>query len=106
MKTQKKNKESPSMRDDTRLALLEQSIGHINQALIRIENNHKDFKQEVNQTMARMEKAQEDIKKEIRESFNKFDNRLWTNFYWTLGTTITLFGVLIGLMAKGFGWFN
>lgn len=70
--------------DQVRLALLEQSIGHIGETLQRIEGR-------LNQ---------------IEGKIDKFDSRLWTNFYWLLGTIFTVSAGLAGIMAQGFKWFN
>lgn len=68
---------------DTRVALLEQSIGHINETLIRIEQEIKDFRH--------------DIKDDMRD-LKKWS---WTHF-------VFLFGAITGLgivVAHGFRWF-
>jgi hypothetical protein len=69
--------------DQTRIALLEQSIGTINQTLIRIENR-----------------------------LDGIDKEMKSNFLWTLGMMIGLSGaglsMIIGLgaiTAHGFHWF-
>jgi len=68
---------------DTRVALLEQSIGHVNQTLTRIENDLRDFKSEIKKDM-----------KDIR-------NEAKSNFRWIL----TVIGALGTIMAHGFHWF-
>jgi flagellar capping protein FliD len=35
---------------------------------------------------------------------DKMDQRLWTNFYWMLGTLFTLSAAGAGILAKGFKW--
>jgi hypothetical protein len=61
---------------DTRVALLEQSIGHINDTLIRIENNNKEFRRDVK-----------------------------SDFRWVIGIMIAFGSGLMGVMAHGFKWF-
>lgn len=61
---------------DTRVALLEQSIGHINQTLIRIENDSKEFRREIK-----------------------------NDFRWMIGLMIAFGSGIIGVMAHGFHWY-
>jgi hypothetical protein len=60
---------------ETRIALLEQSIGHITQTLLRIE--------------ARLDRIETEVKSDFR---------------WLLGMMIVFSGVLMGTMAHGFHW--
>ena len=66
----------------TRIAVLENTISHINETLIRIENtiigNHQELRQEV----------------------KKLDNRIWSNFYWAIGG----FAAILGMLAKLLRW--
>jgi uncharacterized coiled-coil protein SlyX len=73
---------------ETRVALVEQSISHISETLIRIEK--------------KMDAGFEKLEKEVK----LIDSRLWTNFYWILGTMFTLSTLMCGIMAKGFHWFG
>ena len=84
-----------STNQEVRIALLEQSIGHIGETLIRIDNR-------LNAIDSKMDKKFDEMDRKL----DKFDARLWTNFYWILGTVFTLSSVLAGLMAKGFNWFS
>jgi hypothetical protein len=65
--------------EDTRLALLEQSILSINQSLIRIEKNI------------------ELLNKKIEEGFSKIENRTWTNIYFVIGGFVGVLGVIAHL---------
>lgn len=87
---------------EVRIALLEQSIGHIGETLIRIEKRFERTDERFTSLENKIDKKFEEMDKRLE----KFDSRLWTNFYWILGTVFTLSGVLAGLMAKGFHWFN
>lgn len=74
---------------DTRVALLEQSIGHINQTLIRIENELKDFKMDIKGEI-----------KGLKEEFKDQKKWAWAQF-------VFLFGAITGLAAvtaHGFRW--
>ena len=65
---------------ETRVSLLEQSIGYINQTLIRIENDSKEFRNEIRRDMR-------------------------SDFRWIVGLMITFSLGLLGVMSKGFHWF-
>ncbi len=80
---------------EVRLALLEQSITHVNETLLRIDNRLSSIESKIERKFD-----------EVDKKLEKFDGRLWTNFYWILGTVFTLSSVLAGLMAKGFNWFS
>lgn len=60
---------------ETRIALLEQSTGHIAQTLLRIES--------------RLDRIESEVK---------------SDFKWLLGTMILFSGVLLATMAHGFHW--
>lgn len=66
------------MSNDVKIAVLENTIGHINETLSRID-------QKIDRLNQRMD---------------KLDHRQWTNFLWLLSAIIGLAGV----MAHGFHW--
>jgi len=70
------------MKDDTRIALLEQSIGHINQTLIRIE------------------KRLDTMDAKIDARFDSLNNRIWNNFLWIIGG----FTAILGILAHALHW--
>ncbi len=74
---------------ETRTALLEQSIGHINQTLIRIEKKLEKHDDEF-----------KDLKKEMRSDFK------WTISMMISLTVFTISGFtgLWGVIAHGFKW--
>ncbi len=80
---------------ETRLALLEQSIGHIHESIERLEKSIHGGFEVTNHNLAKIEAR-----------LDKFNERIWANFYWILGTMASLTGIVIGVMAKGFGWFD
>ena len=80
---------------DTRIALLEQSILHTKEALNRIEMN-------ISSGFSSINKRQE----EMNVRLDKFNDRLWSNFLWILSTQFTLTTLICGVMAKGFQWFS
>ncbi len=69
--------------NETRLALLEQSIGHINETLQRFEKRFDNVDQEL--------KA---IRKESK-----------ADFFWLLLIIGGTFASSLGILAKGFHWF-
>ena len=77
---------------DTRVALLEMSISHINETLIRIDK--------------RFDKIDERFDK-IDERFNKIDQKIDSNFKWTLSLlVIPFYSSIIGLfLGKVLHWF-
>ena len=77
MKTEQKHT------NDTRISVLEINNDHILNRLDRIERLIESFQNE------------------MRSTLKDINNRIWTNFYWTLGA-ITGLGLL---MAHGFKWF-
>ena len=59
-------------------------------------------------SLDKLDKTTSEIKQSIDKldsRIDKFDSRLWTNFYWTLTTMLGLSIGLAGIMAKGFHWF-
>jgi hypothetical protein len=72
------------MSEQTRLALLEQSIGHINETL-------------------------RDIKSELKSQGNALNTKMDSHFRWTIGLIFglyaTAFATLIGAVGKAYHWF-
>ncbi len=79
---------------EIRIALVEKSIGHLNETLVRLEHN--------------LEKQFDSIDKKFDSIDIKFDGirkEMKSDFRWILTITIGLFGSLGGIMAHGFHWF-
>jgi uncharacterized coiled-coil protein SlyX len=89
MKAHKEN----YMKDETRLALLEQSIEHISETLIRIEKKFEKIDQRFDLT----DKKFEALYQEIKES----RNLSWSHFRWIIGIILVFFGSLIFALLKG-----
>jgi|SRR5579859_2482692 hypothetical protein len=97
---------------ETRIALLEQSVGHISETLRRLEQKMDDGFKDVNM---KIHSFQEDSKQGYRDFETKFlhfdnkltnlDNKITTQLYWVMGTIFTVGASLGGLMAHGFNWF-
>jgi hypothetical protein len=74
------------MNDDTRLALLEQSIGHINESLVRIEKRFDS----VDKRFDSLETKIEDVRKNS-----------WSQFRWIMGLIFAVVSGFIGMIIKG-----
>lgn len=74
---------------ETRIALLEQSILYSTKGVERIEQHLYKMEQHIDK---------------MNDKIDRINQRLWTNFYWTLATMFTLSSVGAGILAKGFGW--
>ena len=68
--------------DDTRLALLEQSIGFLNSTLVRFEHRFD----------------------QLDNKIEKLESRIDSNFKWLLGIIIAGFGGLFGIIAHAQHW--
>jgi hypothetical protein len=75
----KAHKHEVSMKDDTRLALLEQSIGHINESLARIEKRFDNVEVKI-----------EDVRKNS-----------WSQFRWIMGFIFAVSSAVMGMVIKG-----
>jgi septation ring formation regulator EzrA len=88
------------MTEETRLALLEQSIDHINQSLERIDKRFDSIDK-------RFEKVDQKFLL-IDQKFERLQETLHSQFRWTMGVMISLFSGLYatfigGILAKMFG---
>ncbi len=74
-----------SYKDDTqetRIAVLENTMLHIHE------------------TLERLDKRMTSLEMNMNQRFDKLDSRLWQNFYWMIGG----FTAIIGLIAKLQHW--
>lgn len=92
--------EDHHMKEDTRIALLEQSIGHINETLLRFEKRFDVLDADI-KTLGIT------IHNDMKQGFNRLDsridsinNRQWLNFFWIVGS----FAAILLIMAHGFEW--
>lgn len=85
------------MKDVTRLALLEQSIMHINDTLLRIEKRFDtiDFR------FDKQELQVGAVSTEVKRIFRDINQRLWTNFIWMIAG----FASVLGVIAHAVHWF-
>lgn len=79
---------------ETRIALLEQSIGHIDQTLMRIESRIDKIDDRIDQTLMRIESRIDKMDGRI----DKMDNRLWQIMFLISSSIIGL------ILGKIFHW--
>ncbi len=77
------------MSNDTRVALLEQSIGHINQTLLRIEQKVDKLDDKVDKVSEKLDKKNDEVR-----------GLSWSQFRWIMGTFFVLFMTVV---YKGHG---
>ncbi len=78
-----------SMKENTRVALLEQAITHINQSLIRIEKRFDSVD-------ARFDK--------VDSKLDRLDSKIDSTLKWMLGVYFAGFGALFGMIAHLQHW--
>lgn len=54
----------------------------------------------INSTLLRIEKRMDFLDQDMKQGFKDINNRLWTNFFWSIGGFIGILGIL----AHGFHW--
>lgn len=74
------------MKDDTRIALLEQSIGHVNESLIRIEKRFDRVETKIDM---------------LDNKINDASKTSWSQFRWLMGIIIAVGGTVITALIKG-----
>lgn len=84
------------MSDETRIALLEQAINHMNDTLLRIEKRFDQIDQRFDKIDARID----GLAHEIKQNYKDINSRLWSNFLWTIGSM----GALLALVAHALHW--
>ncbi len=89
----KAHKYEVNMKDDTRIALLEQSIGFINETMTRLEKRFDSMENKID-TLGIV------VTQEMKMGFKDVNNRLWTNFFWMVGG----FAGVLGLVAHALHW--
>jgi predicted nuclease with TOPRIM domain len=94
--------------NDVRVAILETSMGHINQTLERIEKNlvriEDKFDKKFDALDTKFDKKFDSLDIKFEKKFDSMNNRMWNNFIWLLVTMGTFSLLLAGTMAKGFHW--
>lgn len=98
---------------DVKLALVEQALITLADAIDNIEKRFDSIdskldkiNKDIAEKLQKFEFKFEKIENNITTKLESFNNRLWINFYWILGTMFTLSCAAAGILAKGFGWFE
>ncbi len=81
---------------DTRVALLEMSISHINDTLVRIEKRFYKIDERLDKIDDRFNRLDEKI--------DKLDSKLDSRFLWLLSFTIGGFASVLGVVARVAHW--
>ncbi len=84
------NNEVNPMKDDTRLALLEQTVGNINETMLRLERK-------MDLGFEKVDKRFDNIDKDIRE----IRSLSWSHFKWMMSAVLGLFGTIATVIVKG-----
>lgn len=90
-------------RDDdntTRIALLEQSIGHIGQSLLRIEKTLTDGFNRVDDEIKRLDAKIDNRFDSLSGRMDSLNGRLWQLFFWMIGG----FAGILALLAHAVHW--
>jgi len=90
-------KELP-MKTDIKIALLEQSIINISEALKEIKFDLKAMRKD-------LEIGFDSVNKKADTNFQAINVRLWNNFLWLVGFGIALYGSLFAVIAHAMRWF-
>jgi hypothetical protein len=95
------------MREDTRLALLEQALASINITMgrlegkmDRLENKMDDGFSTLNNRINKMEDRIDRFDSKMDSGFQQINSRIWSNFYWGVGG----FSGVLGLLAHALRW--
>lgn len=105
------NKKNPSNDShfDTRLALLEQSIGHINETLLRFEKRFDSIESKFEKIEYKFDSKFDALDKKIDTKFEILDKKIGTKFHWTLGSILGLYAIAlstaIAAIGKSYGLF-
>lgn len=88
----------PSVSDETKLALLEQTTSHLYETLSEIKHEIKSSKEESRTRFITLE-----------DKFKRLDEKIDFNFKWIMGVMMTLFSGLYatalgGMIARLFKW--
>jgi uncharacterized coiled-coil protein SlyX len=97
------------MNNDTKIAVLENTIVHINETLVRMESRFDKIDEKFDrldekfsEKFDKMDNKIDCLRKEMYTGFSKINERLWSNFIWLMSLTLTLAGGVAGLIARSF----
>lgn len=103
-----KNKLDPKYSEDTRLALLEQSITHLTDTLKRFEKHFDGMNKrfdDIDKRFDEMDKRHMGMEDKFETKFEKLDGRLDSNFKWTVGLMYSSIAGILTLLGHQFHWF-
>lgn len=93
--------------NEVRIAVVETTIGHINQTLIRIEKRFDSIDkrfEKIDEKLETMDKKIDDKLKTMDGKIDAINSRMWTIFLWILGVMSSFSLGLLWTIAKGFHW--
>lgn len=100
------------MKEDKRLALVEQNLDHINEALLRIEKRFDKIDEKFDRVEERFDKVDEKIDhldRKFERKFEILDQKIdevrqqgWSQFRWMLGAVLALFGTVASIFVRNF----
>lgn len=86
------------MSDETRMALLEQSVGHVDETLTRIEKKFDRVEDRFDKTDSKIDSLAVDFK----QGYKDLNERIWSTFIWTLSAG----GTVLVFVALKLGWIH
>lgn len=86
---------------ETRFALMEQSIQHMTQSVQRLETSLESRFNKIDDRFDKIDARFEKVDHEIKEVHKELKGEIRSNFFWTLGVIGTVFGIV----AHGLHWF-
>jgi predicted PurR-regulated permease PerM len=85
--------------EETRIALLEQSIGFVNESL-------KDIKNELKSINTKLDSQSESLNSKIDAQGSMLNSKVDSHFRWTLGFMFGLYGIVITTLITAVGKAN
>lgn len=89
-----------NMKESTRIALLEQSMGHIGETLYRLDKRFDEIERRFDKVDKRFDKVEERFDR-IEMKVEAVRTLSWSHFRWTIGAIVALFGSIITALIKG-----
>ena len=99
-----KHKQDIGYSEDTRLALLEQSIHHINETLMRFEKRFDQIDERFDRIDGRLDRMDGRLDR-MDSRLDNLNLKIDSNFKWLLGVMMAGFSGLFGIIAHGLHWF-
>lgn len=87
--------------NETRFALMEQSIQHMSQSLQRLDSSLESRFNKIDDRFDKIDLRFEKVDREIKEVHKELKGEIRSNFFWTLG----VIGSVFAIVAHGLHWF-